>query len=393
MKKTLLSLVLGTCTSALIAQVSFDTQTSGTIQNLKGSTIKPGSTTVWAVGAGGTILNTTDAGNTWTSQSSGVTATLEDVMWGASGNGGLEFVWACGSSATALSTMDAGATWAVQSQGAPYDAFTINFQGISNGIMMGDQFYARSSNGGNMYTPTVTNLTYLAVDFVGSTGWVTGNTGFIKKTTDGGATWTDQTSGTNQALHGIDFINANEGWACGLAGTILHTTDGGTTWTAQTSNTANLLSDIKFADNQKGWACGYTGTILKTTNGGVTWTPYFSGATGTTAWLQSISLFNSDEGVAVGDVGTIIKFIDNGSSANIDETELNKLAIYPNPASDLITLKTQGTIEKVQIFNVMGDLVQTEQSNSFSIRELNTGIYIVDVRTSVGSYRTRISKK
>ena len=130
MKRTLFISSLILCYSG-IAQVTFQTQTSGTTQNLKGTTIIPATNTVWAVGTGGTIIITTDTGTTWTPQTSGVTATLEDVMWGASGIGGLEFVWACGSSATVVSTMDAGVTWGIQSQGAPYTAYTINFQGIS----------------------------------------------------------------------------------------------------------------------------------------------------------------------------------------------------------------------------------------------------------------------
>lgn len=81
------------------------------------------------------------------------------------------------------------------------------------------------------------------------------------------------------------------------------------------------------------------------------------------------------------------------STASISENGIETISIYPNPASDIITLKTDEQIEKVQIFNIMGDLVQTEQSNSFSINELSTGIYIVDVKTTSGIYRTRISKK
>ena len=40
----------------------------------------------------------------------------------------------------------------------------------------------------------------------------------------------------------IMFTNANTGWACGENGTILTTTNGGTTWTAQTSGTTNQLN-------------------------------------------------------------------------------------------------------------------------------------------------------
>lgn len=392
MKKILLFTLFGSFAVTANSQVTFQTQTSGTAQNLKGTTMIPGTTRGWAAGAGGTILYTTDGSVSWTAQASGTTATLEDIMWGASGNGGLEFVWACGSAATVTATMD-GVTWAEQSGGAPYGAYAINFQGIANGIMLGDQFYARSSNGGNQYTPTITGLTYLSVDFVGSTGWATGNTGFIKKTTDGGATWVDQSSGTTEALHGIDFINVNEGWACGLGGTMLHTTDGGSTWTAQTSNTANLLSSVKFADSQNGWACGYTGTILRTVDGGTTWTTHFSGVTNTTAWLHSIALIGENEGWAVGDVGTIIHFIDaGGSSAGIANLNTVQLTIYPNPATSNLSIDTEAIIESISIYDVNGMIVQSETTKEFSIETLSTGLYILKVETTNGVISRRFAK-
>jgi photosystem II stability/assembly factor-like uncharacterized protein len=51
--------------------------------------------------------------------------------------------------------------------------------------------------------------------------------GTILRTTDGGATWTSQASGTNNPLFGVAFTDANTGTAVGDGGTILRTTDGG----------------------------------------------------------------------------------------------------------------------------------------------------------------------
>jgi photosystem II stability/assembly factor-like uncharacterized protein len=381
MKKIIQSILCCTLTISIFGQVTFQTQTTGTTQNLKGTTIIPGTTRGWAAGTGGTILYTADGGTTWTAQSSGVTATLEDISWGASASGGLEFVWACGSSGTALATSDAGTIWEIQSQGAPYNAYAIDFQNISNGIFVGDQFYATSSNGGNAWTPMVTTDTYYAVDFVSATtGWVCGPNGIIRKTTNGGTSWSVQTSGTTSALHGIFFLNANEGWACGITGTILKTTDGGTTWLAQVSNTANLLSDIQFTDSQNGWACGYTGTILRTTNGGTTWTMYHSGNTATTAWLQSIALINANEGWAVGDVGTIIHFEATGSISSITEVEGNNILCYPNPTTSLCNIEMMESTN-AKIITILGETVLTQQlikgMNTINVSELTPGVYFV----------------
>lgn len=58
------------------------------------------------------------------------------------------------------------------------------------------------------------------------------------------------------------------GWAVGVAGTIIKTTDGGTSWNEQTSGTTVFLESVYFVDIQTGWVVGSNGTILKTTTGG-----------------------------------------------------------------------------------------------------------------------------
>src|SRR5262249_12844303 len=68
-----------------------------------------------------------------------------------------------------------------------------------------------------------------------STGTVVGDLGTIVRTTDGGATWTQQRSGTTNGLLGVSFVDASTGTAVGEFGTIVRTTDGGATWTRQTS--------------------------------------------------------------------------------------------------------------------------------------------------------------
>ena len=76
------------------------------------------------------------------------------------------------------------------------------------------------------------------------------------------------------------------------------------------------------------------------------------------------------------------------TNVNIMET----IAIYPNPASDFITIKTDEEIEKVQLFDISGDLIQSETTNNFSIENLSSGIYIIDIKLPSGMYRTRLVK-
>lgn len=67
--------------------------------------------------------------------------------------------------------------------------------------------------------------------------------------------WKKQASyPTGQTLDDVHMVSPLEGWAVGGFGLILHTTDGGATWESQTSGTYEALSAVYFLDAQKGWA-------------------------------------------------------------------------------------------------------------------------------------------
>src|SRR5712664_1744934 len=78
-------------------------------------------------------------------------------------------------------------------------------------------------------------------------------------------------------LRGASFVDANTGTVVGEYGTIVRTTDGGNSWTIQSSGTVNTLFGVSFIDTNTGaavgGACGIGGesTILRTTDGGNTW--------------------------------------------------------------------------------------------------------------------------
>src|SRR3989338_1795366 len=137
--------------------------------------------------------------------------------------------------------------------------------------------------------------------------------GRIVKTTDGGTSWTVQTSGTDSALYDVHFpVNVNTGYTVGDVGTILGTTNGGTTWTAQTSGTGQTLFDAHFVDNNTGYVSGANGVILKTTDGGSNWTAQTSGTFNS---LHGIHFpVDATTGYAVGGLGTIRKTTNGGTT-------------------------------------------------------------------------------
>ncbi len=73
---------------------------------------------------------------------------------------------------------------------------------------------------------------------------------------------------TGNTLYRVHFTDANTGTAVGEYGTILRTTNGGSSWTSQTSGTTISLLGVSITDANTGTAVGQTGTILRTTTGG-----------------------------------------------------------------------------------------------------------------------------
>ena len=59
-----------------------------------------------------------------------------------------------------------------------------------------------------------------------------------------GQTWTQISSGTIKSLRSVEFANDYIGWAVGDGGTILKSTDGGSSWSSQTSGTTKGLNDL-----------------------------------------------------------------------------------------------------------------------------------------------------
>lgn len=153
------------------------------------------------------------------------------------------------------------------------------------------------------------------------TGWVTGWSGTILHTTDGGATWIPQTSGVTNDLVAIHMVNARTGWIVGRDGTVLKTSNGGAAWTRQSSGTARWLHGVLFLDEMTGWINGELGTILKTTDGGETWVQQ---PTHTTNTLVTLFFLDANRGWAVGQNQTVLSTIDGGATW----TRLNSGSFY-----------------------------------------------------------------
>ena len=287
-------------------------QSSGTTNWLLGADFID-TVTGWAVGDLGTILKTTNRGYSWIPKSSGITNTVEaidfidantgwavgDGMGGVilrTTNGGTNWErqdsgrilvsvffitsttgWGVGPGGLILKTTNGGTTWTRQTiSDSTVFLTSVYFVDSSNGWVIGKfpGTLLRTTNSGSTWT-SVTNGIHTGEDFNSVVflntriGWLAGykfpdtvGVGVIKKTTNGGISWVDRTSGTDQELLSIAFTDSVEGWAVGQGGTILHTTDAGVNWILQSSEVTSELDKIVVRENGKSWIVGLNGTIL-----------------------------------------------------------------------------------------------------------------------------------
>lgn len=71
------------------------------------------------------------------------------------------------------------------------------------------------------------------------------------------------------------------------------------------------------------------------------------------------------------------------------------VSIYPNPVSDLVHIQmpATSTLEKVTVYNNLGQKVMENATLDFSVSNLPTGVHYVDIQTTEGTYHKKLIKK
>ena len=87
--------------------------------------------------------------------------------------------------------------------------------------------------------------------------------------------------------------------------------------------------------------------------------------------------------------------IDVTTPAGIEDVTMENTTVYPNPVSDVLTISSSNQVQRVEIFNIQGQLVKAETGDvqSISVKDLANGLYTLKLTTENGTSMHKIIKK
>jgi photosystem II stability/assembly factor-like uncharacterized protein len=189
--------------------------------------------------------------------------------------------WAVGEHGTILKSTNSGETW--QTIDIPFLTYLLDvyFPTPSIGYIVGqDGLILKTINEGESWQRLETQYTnnFNRVRFRDENiGWIIGERGLILCTEDGGLNWQQQFTNVASELHGFAFIDSMKICAVGKENIILLTEDNGLNWQiipfTPSASEYTHFKDVFFLNETEGWIGGgfEGGIILHTVDSGATW--------------------------------------------------------------------------------------------------------------------------
>ena len=293
----------------------------------------------WIVGQSGTILRTTDQGDSWIRVESNLTdESLYDVDFVGS------TVYICGSEMTLLKgvSTESGYQWSSLTipEGKEYYR-DLQFTSTTTGWVLESNWHFASVNlwftgSDGLWSKGIGipfSEDFSASDFMFTSnmlpdaddggklkheGWLIGymgespgGTAQLYRSANGGKTWSLALEESGSSFHQIHFINGKHGWISKTWG-MLSTTDGGASWQSHDFTSSLVMPQrLYFTDTNTGWIAMPAGTLHHTTDGGVSWTEQkHEGASLPT--VSDLHMVNSSIGILACRDGKIFKTTTGG---------------------------------------------------------------------------------
>gem|GEM_PF-5959772 len=305
----------------------------------------------WIAAENGILYHTSDGGLSWTEVNS---FPLSENILVSFIDGQIGFVST--DSQKLFKSADAGQSWTLIAEDAfgPLAGFHAEDENHLYGRYVNRGYY--SNDGGLTWDFFSAGTSSMGSGSYSANGeaWMVGDLGAIFYRPDSGTDWSDLNTENRQDLFFASFYDQNIGFAGGAYGIFLKTTDGGENWEdlspeetpvssgsflydalwldqntlliAGKSNIFHYTSDwsdpllssgnsfYDLARTPSGtiFACGHAGKIAKSDNTGNNWEYIIN--TPSNPSLRAIDFYDDNNGIAAGDMGTIMRTTDGGNS-------------------------------------------------------------------------------
>ena len=352
--------------------------------------------TGYVVGANGTILKTTNAGEQWISQNAGIAENLNDVYF-VNGRQG----WIVADKGIICSTNNGGSSWNCSTLDS---ASEINLNSVhvlnDKSILIGGfntnslGYMGKSNDGGKTWKKcniesSIWTVEILKIAMINNEQGFALTRGMVLKTKDGGMNWKiADTASVRKGqmftiLEDIAVFPDNDtaficGWYTPYFGS---TVNNGDNWSHQTNYDYFCLD---FLTTKVGYVAGF-GSIRKTKDGGKTFEDVSGGPSFFFGSVFSMDFIDESTGYICGENGLIVKTTNGGNGTANDENPSNTkltISVYPNPTNGLI----QFSKEMRSLVSGMDGLVILENpsSKTIDISHLPAGIYVLTMLDEQG---------
>lgn len=364
-------------------------------------------TTNYAAGFGGTVLKSTNSGQTWSALTSPSASNINKIFFPPTGSALTGWVATTG----VYKSTNGGVNWVQQIASGSFS--DLAFVDLNTGFAVRTTIVSKTTNGGTNFT----NINYTSNSLVsvnkiihisGQTLMILGvdnanDTTFVFKSTNLGDTWS-QIFKTPGVFFDMKFLNATTGMMCGNNAITKRTTNGGTSWTSISVPASTDLLGIHFASSSIFYMVGSGGVILKSTNTGVNW---FTQTCPVTANLRAINVFPADDnGIIVGAGGTILRTTNGGNIPTGIQNNGNEIPgsfslsqNYPNPFNPSTKInfsippssmnKGLQPLVRLVVYDIIGNEIEVLVNEN-----LSPGSYSVDFNASplpTGTYFYRLN--
>lgn len=364
------------------------------------------------------ILSSFDGGKTWDTSEVGQGPLLRSIGFHDGGNG---IITSVNTRSCILTSDDHGKTWDwdfCDGDSAFNGVNQISFVNKKVGYLAGwgttsfsDGTVYKTTDGGKNWVNVSGNLPSQPFEFL---QFMNENVGYggaylfghsnLYKTSDGGKTWKDLPV-ADLKFADVYFHDADNGiMACDRA--IRKTTDGGQSWTTLQQIGGVSFSDIEFLNDKIAYAVGsrlkgsdnsLLSKIYFSNDGGETWKEE---ASGIADHVGKVRFFNG-RAYAITNKGVVLQSRVLGPANSVDKLEdhNSKMSLFPNPAAGHVSLQLNlghSKLAEIEIYDLAGNLVWQTQalgsaSTEFSIQHLKAGVYTVSATdTEQQLYRRKL---